>query len=237
MLFFNLSECVLTRQIHIMNTRSFAGIYARKLRGPSRFVWTLDTLHIIVRGLFQFHRRGERLPLHAIAPHLRSLIREHVKNVVSASHGYSNFSEDHFERICARWIRLPSLRAVLLKLQECNVFAYLVGSTEATYHSLRADGIMPRLIYEAFDTEISRIQHSHSGCRLHLLPAIPRPCAQPYWGSCFICGSGLTDKIDLNWLPKCECLGDEGTSDEEVIVCSACEDSAGVPPPQLRIWW
>lgn len=227
MLFFNHSECVLTRQIH-MNTRSFAGIYARKLRGPSRFVWTLDTFRIIVRGLFQFHRRGDQLPLHAIAPHLRSLIREHVKNVVSASHGYSNFSEDHFERICARWIRIPSLRAVLLKLQECNAFAYLVESTDATYHSLRADGFMTSLAYQAFDTEISRIQDSHSGCRLPVLPAIPRPCALPSWGSCFYCGSGLTDKTDLNLLPKCECLGHGGC--EEVCVCSSCEGSA----PQRR---
>ncbi len=233
MLFLISCDCVLTRQIHHMNTRSFAGIYARKLRGPSRFVWTLDTLRIIVRGLFQFHRSGpSRVSLHAIAPHLRSLIREHVMSIVCASHGYSNFSEDHFERISARWIRLPSLRAVLLKLQECNGYASLVGTTEATYHSLRADGFMTRLVYEAFDAEISRIQDSHSGCHLRRLPAIPRPCAQPSWGSCFLCGSGLTDKIDLNWLPKCECLGYEDTSDE-VMVCSSCEGSA----PQRRIWW
>ena len=211
-----------------MNTRSFAGIYARKLRGPSRFVWNMDSLGIIVRGLFQFHHRGPQIPLHAIAPHLRSLIREHVKNVVSASHGYSNFSEDHFERICARWIRLPSLRAVLLKLQECNSYASLVSKTSATYKSLRADGFMNQLAYEVFDAEISRIQDSHSGCHLHRLPAIPRPCVMPSWGSCFLCGEGLTDKIDLNWLPKCECIGYEGTSDE-VLVCSSCEGSAGVP--------
>jgi len=204
-----------------MTTRAFGGIYARKFRGSSRFVWTPESLGIIIRGIFQFHRSGPRLPLHNIAPHLRSLIRQHVKSVVCESHGYSNFSEVHFERICYRWIRLPSLRAVLLKLQVCNGFASLVGSTEATYHSLRADGFIPRLIYQAFDTEISRIQHSHPGCHFHCLPAIPRPCVQPSWGSCFYCGSGLTDKIDLNWLPKCECLGYEGTSDE-VLVCSSC---------------
>jgi len=213
-----------------MTIRTFAGIYGRKLRGPSRFIWTKESLAIIVRGLFQFHRCGpRRVSLDVIAPHLRSLIREHVKNDVCASHGYSNFSDNHFERICARWIRLPSLRAVLLKLQECDSYASLVGSTEATYDSLRADGFMPQLAYEAFDAEISRIQLSHSGCRLHLLPAIPRSCAEPSWGSCFLCGEGLIDKIDLNWLPKCECLGDEGTSDE-VLVCSSCEGSA----PQRR---
>jgi len=213
-----------------MNTRSFAGIYARNLRGPSRFVWTLDSLRIIVRGLFQFHRCGpSRVSLDAIAHHLRSLIREHVKNVVCASHGYSNFSEDHFERICDRWIRLPSLRAVLLKLQECNGYASLVGSTEATYDSLRSHGFMSHSIYSAFDAEIAQLHFSHPGCHLRRLPAIPRPCTRPSWGSCFYCGSGLIDKIDLNWLPKCECLGYEGTSDE-VMVCSSCEGSA----PQRR---
>ena len=221
MLFLFSCDCVLTRQIH-MNTRSFAGIYARKLRGPSRFVWTLDTLRIIVRGLFQFHRCGpSRVSLDAVAPHLRALVCDRVKSIVCASHGYSNFSEDHFERICARWIRLPSLRAVLLKLKECDSYASLVGSTEATYDSLRADGFITRLAYEAFDAEITQLHFSHPGCHLRRLPAIPRPCAQPSWGSCFHCGSGLTDKIDLNWLPKCECLGYEGTSDE-VLVCSSC---------------
>jgi hypothetical protein len=205
-------------------TRTFGGLYARKLRGPSRFVWTQDTLRIIVRGLFQFHRCGPRsVSLHIIAPHLRSLIREHVKSVVCASHGYSNFAEDHFERICARWIRLPSLGAVLLKLQEFSTYACLVGSTSATYGSLCADGFMTRSAYDVFDSEISRLHFFHTGCRLRILPAIPRPCDQPSWGSCFYCGSGLTDKIDLNLLPKCECIG-QLAQGEDVCVCSSCVD-------------
>lgn len=222
MLFYILSDCMDTN-IQINMTRKFGGLYARKLRGPSRFVWTQESLGIIIRGIFQFHRSKPRLPLHNIAPHLRSLIRDHVKNIVCASHGYSNFSEDHFERICARWIRIPSVRSVLLKLQECNRFASLVGRTNATYDSLHADGFMPRLIYQAFDTEISRIQHSHPGCHLCRLPAIPRPCPQTSWGSCFYCGEGLIDKIDLNWVPKCECFTCETTSDD-VLVCSSCVD-------------
>lgn len=201
-------------------TRNFCGIYGRRLRGPSRFVWNKNSLGIVVRGLFQFHRSGPRLPLHAIAPHLRLLIREQVKNDVCASHGNSRFSEDHFERICARWIRLPSLGAVLLKLQQCNAFAFLVSRTDATYHSLRADGVMSELVYSVFDDEISRIHDSHPGCRLRDLPAVPCPCVLPSWGCCFLCGSGLTDKIDLNLIPKCSCVGDEEC--EEVCVCSSC---------------
>jgi len=202
--------------------RTFGGLYARKLRGPSRFVWTQESLGIIIRGIFQFHRHGKKLPLDKIAPHLHSLIREHVKDVVCASHGYSNFAEDHFERICARWIRLPSLAAVLLKLQQCDCFASLVGSTSATYDSLLADGFMSYSIYNAFTCEISRLHYHHTGCYRHILPAIPRPCAQPSWGSCFHCGTGLTNKIDLNWFPKCQCLGDG--PGEEIIVCSSCVD-------------
>jgi hypothetical protein len=94
---------------------------------------------------------------------------------------------------------------------------------------LRSHGFMSRSIYSAFDAEIAQLHFSHPGCHLRRLPAIPRPCTQPSWGSCFYCGSGLIDKIDLNWLPKCECLGYEGTSDE-VMVCSSCEGSA----PQRR---
>lgn len=206
-------------------TRSFGKLYARKLRGTSRFVWTQDTLRIIVRGLFQFHRCGpRRVSLHTIAPHLRALIRDHVKSIVCASHGNSNWAHDHFERFCDRWIRLPSLGAVLLKLQEFNTYAWLVGSTSATYDSLRADGFITRPAYDVFDSEISRLHFYHPGCRLRVLPAIPRPCSVPSWGSCFYCGAGLTDKIDFNLLPKCDCLGELAQGDDDVCVCSSCVD-------------
>jgi hypothetical protein len=141
---------------------------------------------------------------------------------VCASHGNTNFADDHFERICSRWIRLPSLGAVLLKLQEFNTYAWLVGSTSATYDSLRADGFMPYSAYSVFDSENTRLHFFHPGCRLRILPAIPRPCSVPSWGSCFYCGAGLTDKIDFNLLPKCDCLGEE--VDDDVCVCSLCVD-------------
>jgi hypothetical protein len=208
-----------------MNTRarSFAGIYARKLRRPSRFIWTKESLSIIVRGLFQFHRCGpHRVSLDVIAPHLRNLIREHIKSVVCESHSNPSWAEEHFERICARWIRLPSLRSVLSKLRLCDGFASLVASSEATYESLYADGVISTSIYSAFEYDISRFYHSHSGCYLHTLPAIPRPCAHPSFGSCFYCGSGITDKIDMNLLPKCSC-----NDDICVTVCSLCEEGVG----------
>jgi hypothetical protein len=106
-----------------------------------------------------------------------------------------------------------------LKLQEFNTYACLVGSTSATYDSLRADGFMPYTAYSVFDSEISRLHFFHPGCRLRVLPAIPRPCSVPSWGSCFYCGAGLTDKADFNLLPKCDCLGEE-----DVCVCSSCVD-------------
>lgn len=202
---------------------SFLGVYQRGLRGPSRFVWNEDSLGIIIRGLFQFHRSGRRLPLHLIAPHLRGLIREYVKDVVCESNGYSNWAEYQFDIVCDRWVRLPSLRAVLLKLQEFSVFMYLVSSTEASYRSLHDDGRMPLMFYRAMSLEMSRMSSSHPNCTSFRLPAVPRPSSEPVFGYCFTCGAGLSDKIDFNFIPRCCCLDpDAGGS---VSVCSLCFDT------------
>lgn len=202
---------------------SFLGVYQRGLRGSSRFVWNEDSLGIIIRGLFQFHRSGRRLPLHLIAPHLRGLIREYVKVVVCESNGYSNWAEDQFDLVCDRWVRLPSLRAVLLKLQEFSVFMYLVSTTEASYRSLHDHGRMPLMFYRAMSLEMSRKVSSHPNCTSYLLAAVPRPSSEPVFGYCFTCGVGLSDKIDFNFIPRCCCLDpDAGGS---VSVCSLCFDT------------
>ena len=221
--FFNFIVIGSVSVIQIQMSLSFLGVYQRGLRGSSRFVWNEDSLGIIIRGLFQFHRSGRRLPLHLIAPHLRGLIREYVKDVVCESNGYSNWAEDHFERICDRWVRLPSLRAVLLKLQEFSVFMYLVSSTEASYRSLHDDGRMPLMFYRAMSLEMSRMSSSHPNCTSFRLPAVPRPSSEPVFGYCFTCGAGLSDKIDFNFIPRCCCLDpDAGGS---VSVCSLCFDT------------
>lgn len=198
----------------------FTKLYQRGFYGRSRFVWTEDALDIIIRGYFQFHRSVpslQRVSLVQIAPHLRALIRDYVKSLVCESH----FAEDHFERICARWIRLPSLGAVLLKLRECHRIVHSVNALcLATYESLRDDRAISLDFYNSLMTFISRRSGSHSGCRLHSLPALPRPSSLPSHGSCFFCGSGLTDKIDWNFIPKCQCVG----HNEEVCVCSSCLD-------------
>ena len=198
----------------------FTKLYQRGFYGRSRFVWTEDVLDIIIRGYFQFHRSVpsvQRVSLVQIAPHLRALIRDYVKSLVCESH----FAEAHFERICARWIRLPSLDAVLSKLRECHRIVHYVNALcLATYESLRDDRAISLDFYNALMTFISRRSGSHSGCRLHSLPALPRPSSLPSHGSCFFCGSGLTDKIDWNFIPKCECVG----HNEEVCVCSSCLD-------------
>lgn len=191
----------------------FTQLYQRGFYGRSRFVWTEDVLDIIIRGYFQFHRSVpsvQRVSLVRIAPHLRALIRDYVK---------SHFAEEHFERICARWIRLPSLGAVLLKLRECHRIVHSVNALgNATYESLRNDRVISMDFYNALLTFISRRSASHSGCRLHSLPALPRPSSLPSRGSCFFCGSGLTDKIDWNFIPMCYCVGEE----EDVCVCDVC---------------
>ena len=191
-------------------------LYQRGFYGRSRFVWTLDALGIIIRGYFQFHRSVpsvRRVSLVQIAPHLRALIREYVK---------SHFEEDHFERICARWIRIPSLGAVLLKLRECHRIVHSVNALGLyTYESLRGARVISLDFYDAITRFISLgSAASHSDCRLHALPAVPRPSSLPSRGSCFFCGSGLTDKIDWNFVPRCECASEE----DEVCVCSVCLD-------------
>ena len=207
---------------------SFLGVYKRGLRGGSRFVWTPLTLGIIVRGLFQFHRSGRRLPLFRIAPHLRSLIRERVKSAVCAEDGqYDHLAAEQFDLVCDRWVRLPSLGAVLLKLQECSRFAYLVSSTDASYRSLRDEGVMPEMFYTAMTHEI--VQISYSCCRQctsSCLPAVPEISADvPVYAYCFTCGAGLSDKTDFNFIPRCSCRGQVDDGDD-VCVCSSC---GGVP--------
>ena len=204
---------------------SFLGGYKRSLRGKSRFVWTEGTLRIIIQGFFQFHRSGRKLPLHLIAPHLRSLIREHVKTEVCVwDNKYHNWAADRFDLICARWVRIPSVRAVLLKLQEFSVFAYLVSSTDASYHSLNHDGIISDMFYRAIHSEMSRVRPLHPNCTANSLPAVPRILNdQPVYGYCFACGIGLSDKIDFNFIPRCSCLGgcDDG---DDICLCSYCFD-------------
>jgi hypothetical protein len=85
---------------------------------------------------------------------------------------------------------------------------------------LRDERIISLDFYNAITTFIYRRSGSHSGCRLHSLPALPRPSSLPSHGSCFFCGYGLTDKIDWNFVPKCHCVG----HNEEVCVCSSCLD-------------
>ena len=204
-------------------SKGFLGMYQRGLRGQSRFVWNEDTLGIIIRGLFQFHRSGRRLPLHLIAPHLRGLIREYVKGVVCESAGNSNWADDHFDLICDRWVRLPSLRAVLLKLQECSVFAYLVGSTDASYRSLRDDRVMPLMFYNAMSRELSRMGSSHPGCTSFCLPAVPRSSSESVFSHCFTCGYGLSLFSSSNTIPRCCCLNPDAGGGY-VYLCSLCFD-------------
>jgi hypothetical protein len=203
----------------------FLGEYQRGFYGRSRFIWTQATLGIIIRGYFQFYRSVpsvRQASLVQIAPHLRALIRDYVKSLVCESH----FAEDHFERIRARWVRLPSLNAVLSKLRECYRIVPSVNALcLATYESLRDDRIISMDFYNAITHFISlRSAASHSGCRRHALPALPRPSSLPSHGSCWFCGSSLTDKIDWNFVPKCSCDSHGDEEEEEVCACSVCLD-------------
>jgi hypothetical protein len=206
---------------------SFLGVYKRGLRGKSRFVWSTSALRIIIKGYFQFHRFGRKLPLHLIAPHLRSLIRERIKLDLCVWDGqYHNWADAHFDNICHRWVHLPSVKAVLLKLQEFSKFAYLTSTMEESYRTLHNDGLMSHKLYYAIELEMSRMNSLHPNCSANRLPAIPIPCKEPVFEHCFTCGIGLTDKIDLNLVPQCVCLH----PDDMCLLCSSCGGSA----PQRR---
>jgi hypothetical protein len=195
------------------------GLYKRSLRGKSRFVWSTSALLIIIRGYFQFHRSGRKLPLHLIAAHLRSLICERIKLDLCVWDGrYHNWAADHFDLICHRWVHLPSVKAVLLKLQEFSGFAYLTSTMEASYRSLHDDGMMTDKFYHAIELEISRMNSLHPNCSATRLPAVPIPCAEPVYEHCFTCGVGVSDKIDLNLVPRCECCH----TDDMCLLCSSC---------------
>ena len=216
-------EVLVKKDKMIESSQAFLGVYQRGLYGKSRFVWNEDTLGIIIRGLFQFHRSGRRLPLHLIAPHLRGLIREYVKDVVCKSADYSNWADYHFDLICDRWVRLPSLGAVLLKLRECAVFAHLVSTTDASYRSLRDDRVMPLIFYNAMSRELSRMGSSHPGCTSFRLPAIPRSSAESVFGHCFSCGYGLSMcSGGSNTIPRCCCHNTDAGG--YVYLCSLCFD-------------
>lgn len=200
---------------------SFLGVYKRGLRSKSRFVWSTSALRIIIQGYFQFHRFGRKLPLHLIAAHLRSLICERVKLDLCVWDGqYHNWAADHFDRVCHRWVHLPSVRAVLLKLQEFSGFAYATRNMEASYRSLHDDGMITDKFYYAIRLEMDRMNslYAKCGCKSNTLPAVPVPCAEPVFDHCFTCGVGLSDKIDLNLVPRCGCCD----PDDMCLLCSSC---------------
>ena len=212
---------------------SFLGGYKRGLHGRSRFVWTASSLRIIIQGYFQFHRSGHKLPLPLIAPHLRSLIRERIKHDLCVWGGqYHNCAAAHYDRVCDRWVQLPSVKAVLLKLQEFSGFAYLTRTMEASYRSLHDDGIMTHKFYHANDLEMSRMNSLHPNCSANRLPAVPIPCAEPVYDHCFACGIGLSDKIDLNLVPRCDCCH----PDDMCLLCSSCVGGSAPVTGWEREW-
>jgi hypothetical protein len=123
-----------------------------------------------------------------------------------------------------------------LKLQEYSVIAYLVSTTESSYHSLHDDGMMSDMFYSAINLEMTRIRSLHPNCSANSLPAVPRPSPVPVFGYCFNCGVGLSDKVDFNFIPRCSCLSDHSDhcggsgGGDDICLCSYCFDE-GVPPP------
>lgn len=205
--------------------------YRRRYYGRSRFLWNEYTLGIVIRGIFQFHHSGQRLSLVQIAPHIRDIVCQYVKAQICGGAVGRGMSDVQYDKMCARWVRRPSLRAVTLKLQECSAFMYLVGSTEASYESLHDDGFMPPMFYRAMNDYLSQTtSYFHRSRSTYVVPAIPIHSLDPAWGYCFDCGRGLTDKIDLNFVPRCNWPASDESADNSgcayVCLCSLCNFSA-----------
>ena len=225
-------------------TKGFGGDYQRRLRGKSRFVWTDMELRTIICGLFRYHRSKRQGPLVEIAPLLRSHICEYVKNHVCGFHNNSGWAEGHYERICARWIRLPSLRAVVLKLQLYSQFVKNVvhGLTKSSYQKMREKmrvsgsgmTIMSGEFYTAFklfnDILHNNCYHEEQHCRSMplILPARPMLTFEPVYGYCYTCGVGLSDAIVFKFVPRRCCLGlfdHRRIRGDDVCLCSGCIDT------------
>ena len=226
--------------------KNFGRDYHRRLRGKSRFVWTDMELATIIQGLFRYHRSKRQGPLVEIAPLLRSRICEYVKNHVCCFHNNSGWAEGHYERICARWIRLPSLRAVVLKLQ---LYSQLVknvvhGLTKSSYQKMREKmrvsgsgmTIMSGEFYMAFkvfnDVLHNNCYHEEHHCRSRsmplILPARPMLTFEPVYGYCYTCGVGLSDATVFKFVPRRSCLGifdNRRIGGDDVCLCSGCIDT------------
>ena len=217
--------------------KNFGGEYQRGLRGKSRFVWTDSTLRIIIHELYRQHRSKPKhqATFAEIAPRIRLLICEYVKNSVCSFHDNSSWAQDHFQRIRARWICFPSLRTVMLKLQTYSSFVKnaVHGLTKSSYQKMRDSGsgmIRSHEFYMAFN-DINHSWRSHledDGCFKSMpitLPANPMMTIKPVYGYCYTCGIGLSDTIDFKFIPRRSCIGlfdHRRIGDDDVCLCSGC---------------
>jgi hypothetical protein len=225
--------------------KNFGLYYQRRLRGKSRFVWTDGTLAFIIHGLYRHHRSkpNQQTPFAEIAPRIRSLICEYVKNSVCDFNKNYGCVEGHFERIRARWICFPSLRAIVHKLQLYSQFVKnaVHGLTKSSYQKMRDSG-SGRIVSCEFYMAFNHILHLNR-CYLDddescfkssmpsTLPASPMLTFEPVYGYCYTCGVGLTEDlsedIDFKFIPRRCCVGlfdHRRIGGDDVCLCSGCTD-------------
>jgi len=237
------SVCSVTLHITFVRMKNFGLYYQRRLRGKPRFVWTDGTLSIIIHGLYRHHRSkpNHQVPFAEIAPSIRSLICEYVKNSVCSFHDNSGLTRDHFERIRARWICFPSLRAIFHKLQMYSQFVKnaVHGLTKSSYQKMRDSGsgmIKSREFYMAFNGILHQkcCYLDDESCFKSVpstLPASPMLTFEPVYGYCYTCGVGLTEDlsedIDFKFIPRRCCVGlfdHRRIGGDDVCLCSGCTD-------------
>ena len=213
------------------------GSYQRRLRGPSKFIWTASELEIVCLAFRQF--ADSRSSATDVANHVHSLVLVSIKcTLISNALKYceeqvadgdedirakfnlryvnqlrASFDQD-FDRIVARWIRTPSLTAIRRKLRDCALLAYadldLRNFDVSALHQQTWQSIHHR----------ANLQNRALHCCFFDLPAVPADNSPHKYGNCFRCGTGLDDRADFTFVQRCECHSCD--LDDDTIVCNLC---------------
>ena len=130
----------------------------------------------------------------------------HLKKLVNEFKAKYNTQSRHFIIIQLldefhRWSSCaPSYNAIAKKLEACEYLQTGIGAKRNV----------------SFAHSVAWISH----CTRGPCPAQDETCVK--YGDCFDCGAPLDDKIEINYVLKCDCCEDA----EEIVVCSACSACA-----------
>ena len=209
------------------------GTYKRGRLGRCKFVWTPAELELVSLGFRQFHSSQDD----DVVIHIHHLIRSSVKTS-AISHAmkqcekaafrcfnFSSFSRklhaaflDDFDRIVARWIRIPSLAAVRCKLRQCAILATMPHTILTRVFSVSK---LHQQTFHMIHERAKSLRHADAPCHFYDLPCVPTDNQLYQYGHCFRCGTGLDWESDINFAHLCTCQ--TAQHDEfDICVCNDC---------------